>query len=117
MSWENGSDPTSSPEKATTHHAGHGHLGKQSGLNVDFRYLNKKGISFQGLSSSKSFDDAKNREVFEIAFKFGFNKNYATGKEYKGVNPQVKKYYDHGHIGALSITYETVEKIDAKIIK
>ncbi|WP_261510976.1 hypothetical protein [Chryseobacterium paludis] len=115
MSSENGSDPTSSPSKASSHHAGHGHKGKQSGLNVDFRYLNKNGTSFQGVSSSTSFDDSKNEEFFKIAFKYGFNKNYATGKSYSGVNSKVGGHYDHGHIGALSITFETVEKVDAKI--
>lgn len=117
MSSENGSDPTSTPSKAKTHHAGHGHKGKQSGLNVDFRYLNKSGKSFQGVSSSSSFDDSKNKEFFKIAFKFGFNKNYATGKNYSGVNPKVGSHYDHGHIGALSIEFETVDKINAIIVK
>ncbi len=117
MSSENGSDPTSSPEKASSHHAGHGHKGKQSGLNADFRYLNKTGKSFQGLSSSGSFDDSKNKELFNIAFKFGFNKNYATGKTYSGVNSKVGGHYDHGHFGTLSIKYQTVEKLDVKIIR
>lgn len=117
MSSENGSDPTSTPSKAKTHHAGHGHKGKQSGLNIDFRYFDKNGKSFQGLSSSASFDDSKNEEFFKIAFKYGFNKNYATGKSYSGVNSKVGGHYDHGHIGALSITFETVEKVDAKIIQ
>jgi hypothetical protein len=117
MSSENGSDPTSSPSDADTHHAGHGHKGKQSGLNIDFRYLDTNGKSFQGLSSSKSFDDSKNKKFFEIAFKYGFNKNYATGKEYSGVNSKVGKHYDHGHIGALSIKHEIIKKIDVKIIK
>lgn len=49
MSSENGSDPTSTPSKASSHHAGNGHKGKQSGLNADFRYLNKNGKSFQGV--------------------------------------------------------------------
>ncbi|CAM3057148.1 hypothetical protein DRF59_17330 [Chryseobacterium flavum] len=115
MSSENGSDPTSSPSKAKTHHAGHGHKGKQSGLNIDFRYLDKNGKSFQGLSSSSSFDDSKNKIFFEIASKFGFNKNYATGKSYAGVNSKVGGHYDHGHIGALSIEFETVQTIDAHI--
>jgi len=117
MSSENGSDPTSSPERARSHHAGHGHKGKQSGLNIDFRYLNKNGKSFQGTSSSNSFDDFKNKEFFRISFKFGFNKNYATGKNYSGVNPRVGGHYDHGHIGTLSIDFETVEKLNVNIIK
>lgn len=117
MSSENGSDPTSNPSKAKTHHAGHGHKGRQSGLNIDFRYLDKDGKSFQGLSSDAVFDDSKNKIFFEIAFKYGFNKNYASGKSYSGVNPKVGGHYDHGHIGALAIKFETVEKIDVKIIQ
>lgn len=117
MSSENGSDPTSSPSKTSSHHAGHGHKGKQSGLNIDFRYLNKNGTSFQGLSSSTLFDDSKNEEFFKIAFKYGFNKNYATGKSYSGVSSKVGGHYDHGHIGASSIAFETVESVDAKITK
>ena len=35
MSSSNGSDPWQS---GSEHHAGHGHLGKRSGLDVDFRY-------------------------------------------------------------------------------
>ncbi|QYS88821.1 hypothetical protein [Flavobacterium davisii] len=117
MSSENGSDPTSSPSNTETHHAGHGHKGKQSGLNIDFRYLNKNGKSFQGVSSSSEFDDSKNKDFFDIAFKYGFNKNYATGKNYAGVNSKVKKHYDHGHLGTLKITYETITEINVKIIK
>lgn len=117
MSSENGSDPTSTPSKASSHHAGHGHKGKQSGLNADFRYLNKNRKSFQGVSSSDVFDDAKNKEFFTIALKYGFNKNYASGKTYSGVNSKVGGHYDHGHIGALSIPFETVEKINGKIVQ
>jgi Domain of unknown function (DUF4280) len=117
MSSENGSDPTSTPSTASSHHAGHGHLGKQSGLNVDFRYLDTNGKSFQGLSSSDSFDDTKNKEFFKIAFKYGFNKNYATGKSYSGVNSRVGSHYDHGHLGTLEIDFETIKKIDVTIIK
>ena len=117
MSSDNGSDPTSTPSTASSHHAGHGHLGKQSGLNVDFRYLDTNGKSFQGLSSSDSFDDSKNKDFFKIAFKYGFNKNYATGKSYSGVNSKVKSHYDHGHLGTLEITFETIKKIDVTIIK
>ena len=117
MSADNGSDPTSLPSTASSHHAGHGHLGKQSGLNVDFRYLDTNGKSFQGLSSSDNFDDTKNKEFFKIAFKYGFNKNYATGKPYSGVNSKVGSHYDHGHLGTLDITFESIKKIDVTIIK
>ncbi|WP_052259548.1 hypothetical protein [Flavobacterium sp. KMS] len=116
MSSENGSDPTSNPSNAKSHHSGHGHKGKQSGLNIDFRYLNKNGKSFRGNTSSIIFDDNKNEELFKIGFKYGFDKNYATDKNYVGVNPKVGKHYDHGHFGTLSIDYEIVDEINAKII-
>lgn len=53
----------------------------------------------------------KNKELFEIAFKYGFNKNYATGKNYAGVNSNVSGHYDHGYLGTTKINFEIVEKI------
>ena len=52
-----------------------------------------------------------------IIFKYGFNKNYATGKSYSGVNSKVGSHHDHGHLGTLDITFESIKKIDATIIK
>lgn len=110
MSSSNGSDPWQYNPKNPT--GGHGHMGVQSGLNIDFRYLDKNGKSFQGLSSDNRFDDEKNKTFFEIAYKYGFNLNYATGKKsYQGVISKVGEHYNHGHIGTKKINYEIVEKI------
>ena len=117
MSSENGSDPWQSGGK---HHAGHGHMGTRKGLDTDFRYLNVNGLSFQGLNTSTNFDKAKNTIVFELAHKYGFRKNYASGmNEYKkfGVNPNIGGHYDHGHFGLSDIDLETLTTVNAKIIE
>lgn len=117
MSSSNGSDPW---QLGSKHHAGHGHLGKQSGQNIDFRYLNKSGISFHGLNTSNNFDKDKNQKLYAIANKYGFQKNYASGmSEYRkyGVNPNVGGHYDHGHLGLNNIKLEIVKSINVKIIK
>ena len=116
MSSENGSDPWQS---GSHHHAGHGHLGKRKGKDVDFRYLNTNGISFQGLNTSSSFDVSKNEIVFQLGYKYGFRKNYATGMiQYSryGVSPTVGAHRDHGHFGMTNINLETVTTIDVNII-
>lgn len=117
MSSSNGSDPW---QEGSKHHKGHGHLGKQSGQNIDFRYLNKSGKSFHGTNTSSTFDKDKNATFFAIAYKYGFQKNYATGmSEYKkyGVNPAVPAHNDHGHLGLNNIKLETVVSLNVKIIK
>lgn len=117
MSSENGSDPW---QKGGFHHAGHGHKGKRVGLDIDFRYLNTNGTSFQGENTSKNFDKKKNELVFELAYKYGFRKNYATGmSEYTkyGVIPTVGGHYDHGHLGLSNINVEIVSELNIKIIK
>nr|MBA3986180.1 hypothetical protein [Flavobacteriales bacterium] len=75
MSSSNGSDPWQAGFK---HHAGHGHLGKRSGLDVDFRYLNSDGNSFQSSNAfkSSSFSSLNNQRVYDAAATFGFTKNY-----------------------------------------
>ena len=119
MSSENGSDPwdinnvttRNIANKTYGHHAGHGHFGTQSGVNIDFRYLATNGVSFQGRWDTDSrFDDDKNRAFFEIANAYGFGRNYATGKDYAGVNPSVPSHYDHGHLGGNHINIITTEK-------
>jgi len=114
MSSNNGSDPweyeANKNNKPFGHHAGHGHFGTQSGQNIDFRYLDKTGKSFYGKWNSYSdFDDDKNLELFEIAFAYGFQKNYATGKKYAGVNSSVPSHYDHGHFGASNVKINIVK--------
>jgi len=118
MSSENGSDPWQS---GFSHHAGHGHNGTRKGLDVDFRYLNSSGKSFQGKNTSSSFDSSKNKTVFELAHKYGFKKNYCTnvvvvfGESISGVS-NVSDHKDHGHIGLSDIDLEEVEQVNVKII-
>jgi RHS repeat-associated protein len=104
MSSSNGSDPWQPSFQTATssgHHAGHGHLGKRSGLDVDFRYLNTNGNSFQSANAfvSNSFSSVKNQTVYEAAATFGFTKNY-QGKSgnLNGVT-KVGGHNDHGHLG------------------
>ena len=55
--------------------------------------------------------------VFEIAYKYGFRKNYATGmNEYTkyGVVPTVGGHYDHGHLGLSNINIEIVSHLNIK---
>jgi hypothetical protein len=114
MSSNNGSDPweyeANKKNMPFGHHAGHGHFGIQSGQNIDFRYLDKTGKSFYGKwNSNLDFDDNKNFKLFEIAFAYGFQKNYATGKKYAGVNSSVPSHYDHGHFGASNVKVNIVK--------
>jgi len=118
MSSDNGSDPWQS---GFSHHAGHGHKGKRKGLDVDFRYLNTSGISFHGYNSSNNFDSTKNKTFYELAYKYGFKKNYCTnmntvfGENISGVS-DVSEHIDHGHIGLSDIDLEEVENINITII-
>lgn len=98
MSSSNGSDPWQIGFK---HHAGHGHLGKRSGLDVDFRYLNTDGNSFQSSNAfkSSSFSTLNNQRVYNAAATFGFTKNYqGTSGSLTGVT-KVGGHNDHGHLG------------------
>ena len=98
MSSSNGSDPWQFGSK---HHAGHGHLGKRSGLDVDFRYMNTEGESFQSSNAfnSSSFSSLNNQRVFDAAAAFGFTKNYqGTSGNLTGA-PKVGGHNDHGHLG------------------
>ena len=100
MSSSNGRDPW---QKGFDHHAGHGH-DSRSGQDVDFRYIDNNGNSFQGKSSRKSadFSVTNNQAVFDTAKTFGFTENYQGtdqgGKRLTGV-PTAAKHNDHGHLG------------------
>jgi RHS repeat-associated protein len=98
MSSSNGSDPW---QKDFDHHAGHGHMGNRSGLDVDFRYVNEDGASFQSntATTSPQFSPERNQTVFDTAQKFGFTENYqGTSGNLKGVT-RAAKHNDHGHLG------------------
>ena len=115
MSSENGSDPW---QKGSNHHAGHGHKGNRKGLDIDFRYLNKSGISFHGKHSSSIFDKSKNKVIFQLAYKYGFRKNYCTnassvfGEKILGIVEGVGGHEDHGHIGLTNIDIQNITKED-----
>lgn len=98
MSSSNGSDPWQSGFK---HHAGHGHLGKRSGLDVDFRYVNTDGVSFKSKNAfnNSSYSSLNNQRVYDAATTFGFTKNYqGTSGDLTGAT-KVKGHNDHGHLG------------------
>ncbi len=98
MSSSNGSDPW---QKGFKHHAGHGHKGKRSGMDVDFRYLNTSGKSFQKRNAfgDSSFSAINNQRLYDTAKMYGFTKNYqGTKGSLKGVT-KVNGHNDHGHLG------------------
>jgi len=100
MSSSNGSDPARAG-KNIKHHGGHGHTGKRTGLDVDWRYIGNDGKSFQGVMKSKSFNAAKSAAVFAAARRFGsdWNNTYqGTNKLLQGVKP-MDGHNDHGHLG------------------
>jgi len=108
MSSSNGSDPwqpsfVKNPNRG--HHGGHGHLGDRSGLDIDFRYINNNGESFQGKKarSSSDFSVANNQAVYNVASTFGFTVNYqgnSQGRNTGLTGPQaIGGHNDHGHLG------------------
>lgn len=98
MSSSNGTDPW---QPGFKHHAGHGHLGRRSGLDADFRYLNADGTSFQSSNAfnNSSFSSFNNQQVYDAAATFGFTKNYqGTSGNLTGAI-KVGGHNDHGHLG------------------
>jgi hypothetical protein len=111
MSSSNGSDPwqpnfvkrdKNGNVVSTGHHAGHGHNGRRSGLDVDFRYFNTTGAAFQNTSATTSnqFSLTNNQSFYNTANKFGFTRNYqgTRGSSISGVT-RAAGHNDHGHIG------------------
>jgi len=98
MSSSNGSDPW---EQGFKHHAGHGHLGKRSGMDVDFRYLNKSGKSFQSKNAfgNSSFSTVNNQRLYDAAKTYGFTKNYQGHNGSLSGPTKVNGHNDHGHLG------------------
>ncbi len=98
MSSSNGSDPW---QAGFAHHSGHGHNGNRSGIDVDFRYLNNNGESFQSGNAfnSPSFSQNNNQTVYDTADRFGFTVNYqGTSGNLTGPT-QISNHNDHGHLG------------------
>lgn len=98
MSSSNGSDPW---QAGFIHHSGHGHNGNRSGLDVDFRYLNTDGESFQSSNAfnSSSFSTSNNQTVFDTASKFGFGTNYQGTSGSLSGPTSISGHNDHGHTG------------------
>lgn len=95
MSADNGTDPWS---PGFNDHAGHGH-GSRSGMDVDFRYIDKNGNSFHGKMNDDNFSVEKNDIVYRVAKTFNFNSNYqGTLAKLAGV-PTASGHNDHGHLG------------------
>jgi hypothetical protein len=114
MSSSNGSDPWQAGQK---HHSGHGHKGNRSGLDVDFRYINKDGVSFQSstATSDSQFSKENNQTVYDNAKKFGFTVNYqGTNGRLTGVT-KAGGHNDHGHLGfnrgSANVTVFRVDKV------
>ncbi len=99
MSSSNGSDPW---EQGQQHHGGHGHNGNRTGLDIDFRYLDGNGVSFQAQAATtdQRFSQANNQTVFNVASTFGFNTNYhgTNGPDLANANA-AGGHNDHGHLG------------------
>jgi len=102
MSSSNGSDPWQSGQ---IHHDGHGHRGNRTGEDIDFRYLNNNGVSFQSQTarSDPQFSVQNNQTVYDTARTFGLTTNYqgtnrGNNGEIQGVT-RAGGHNDHGHLG------------------
>ncbi len=101
MSSSNGSDPANAGIN-TFHHGGHGHTGKRTGLDADFRYIGEDGKSYQGVMSNSNFSISNNNAVYNAAKKFGFDYNntyQGTTGTLQGVKT-MGGHNNHGHLGA-----------------
>jgi hypothetical protein len=102
MSSSNGSDPWQPGQR---HHEGHGHMGNRSGLDIDFRYVNNNGVSFQSPTarSDPQFSVQNNQTLYDTARTFGLTTNYqgtnrGNNREIRGVT-RAGGHNDHGHLG------------------
>jgi hypothetical protein len=98
MSSSNGSDPW---QAGAAHHGGHGHLAKRSGLDVDFRYLNTSGVSFQSEDAfnSNDYSSKNNQRIFDIANTYGFTKNYQGNNGSLTGATKAANHNNHSHLG------------------
>ncbi|MBK8810846.1 MAG: hypothetical protein IPN69_08975 [Acidobacteria bacterium] len=95
MSAENGTDPWS---RRGEDHKGHGHKSR-SGVDIDFRYIDKNGNSFQGKMNSSKFSTVNNQAVYDVAKSFGFTENFqGTTNKLIGV-ATASGHNNHGHLG------------------
>ena len=99
MSSQNGSDPW---QAGNEHHSGHGHNGNRIGQDIDFRYLDAAGNSFQDNPATMDprFDQANNETVYRVASTFGFTQNYSGTQGPAMPNAaRAGGHDDHGHLG------------------
>ena len=98
MSSSNGRDPW---QAGFPHHAGHGHNGNRSGLDIDFRYLNRQGTSFQAANAfnSPNFSQENNQTLFDTARLFGFTLNFQGNSGSLNNVARENGHNDHGHLG------------------
>ncbi|WP_341900184.1 glycosyl hydrolase 108 family protein [Fluviicola taffensis] len=98
MSSSNGRDPW---QAGFAHHAGHGHNGNRSGLDVDFRYLNRQGTSFQAENAfnNPNFSRENNQTLFDTARQFGFTSNFQGNSGNLNNVAREDGHNDHGHLG------------------
>ena len=90
-----------SPQPGGFHHGGHGHNGNRTGLDVDFRYIDNDGASFQSptATTSSDFSSSKNTAVYNAGTRFGFTRNYQGSEGTVPGVTKVGKHNDHGHLG------------------
>ena len=100
-------------------HKMHGGSSGYSGVCVDFRYLDKKGKSYQGRTNNSKFSAYNNALFLQKAGEWGFTKNYASNRSkvwsfviWAGTSDNIKKFVypisinakkigghdDHGHL-------------------
>ena len=81
-------------------------LSVDSGICIDYRYLNSSYQSFQGEVSNPNFDVTANVSFLNIAGKWGFNKNYISDQDVWKLGPVkatpngtgMRGHNDHGHL-------------------
>lgn len=101
MSTSNGSDPAYIHKGKDKHHAGHGHNGNRSGMDIDFRYVDNDGNSFQDNNAPEDsrFSNTNNQLIYETAQRFGFNVNYQGTNGANVGAIRVGGHNNHGHLG------------------
>ena len=113
MSTNNGSDPGD----IALHHSGRGHMGNRSGLDVDFRYLDSSGQSYQGNMNNRRFNKSFNQALYNSAFKYGFDKNKSFQGAVSNKSGFIKGvtkdghggHENHGHLGFNEIPSNVIE--------
>jgi RHS repeat-associated protein len=101
MSTSNGSDPAWMNNGEDQHHRGHGHKSNRSGLDVDFRYLDYSGKSFQSNNAPADarFSVQNNSFLYETARRFGFNLYFQGTNGASIGGTRVGGHNNHGHLG------------------